>query len=256
MATKTTNLQLYKVNPATDGADTFNFDTILNANWDKLDAHAATRADTRLSNLDTGALEGKVKAAIQGGSLTAGDLGAVGSNQLGKPNGVATLDGTGKVPASQLPAMNYDTKGSAKAVQDNLNTHTQDTTAHVTADERSAWNGKAAGKHASQHAANGSDPVTPAAIGAAVKYSYTATIPAAGWTSSAPYTQTISVSGVTAAMTPTVDVVQGADADAAALILDAWACVSRIDTGANKITVTCYDKAPAVNIPIQLVGVV
>ena len=57
-------------------------------------------------------------------------------------------------------------------------------------------------------------------------------------------------------MTPTVDVAQGADADAAALILDAWACVSRIDTGANKITVTCYDKAPEVNIPIQLVGVV
>lgn len=209
-----------------------------------------------MSNLDAGALEGKVKAAIQGGSLTAGDLGAVGSNQLGKPGGVATLDGTGKVPASQLPAMNYDTKGSAKAVQDNLNTHTQDTTAHVTADERRAWNGKADGTHASQHAADGSDPVTPAAIGAAVKYSYTATIPATGWPSSAPYTQTITVPGVTAAMTPTVDAVQGTDADAAALILDAWACVSRIDTGANKITVTCYDKAPAVNIPIQIVGVV
>ncbi len=53
MATKTTNLQLHKVNPATDGADTFNFDTILNANWDKLDAHAVTCADTSLSNLDT-----------------------------------------------------------------------------------------------------------------------------------------------------------------------------------------------------------
>ena len=74
MATKTTNIQLHKVNPATDGADTFNFDTILNANWDKLDAHAVTCADTSLSNLDAGALEGKVKAAIQGGSLTAGEL--------------------------------------------------------------------------------------------------------------------------------------------------------------------------------------
>lgn len=209
-----------------------------------------------MSNLDAGALEGKVKAAIQGGSLTAGDLGAVGSNQLGKPGGVASLGTDGKVPAIQLPAMNFDPKGSAKAVQDNLNTHTQDTTAHVTADERRAWDGKAAGKHASQHAANGSDPVTPAAIGAAVKYYYTATIPATGWSSTAPYTQTISVSGVTAAMTPTVDVVQSGDAAAAALQLEAWACISKIETGANKITVTCYDATPEVNIPIQLAGVV
>ena len=163
-----------------------------------------------MSNLDAGALEGKVKAAIQGGSLTAGDLGAVGTDQLGKPGGAASLDGTGKVPAS----------------------HVADAVKHITAAERTAWNGKAKA------------------------YRYTATIPTAGWTSSAPYTQTISVSGVTAAMTPTVDVVQGADADAGALILDAWACVSRIDTGANKITVTCYEKTPEVNIPIQLVGVV
>ncbi len=221
MATKTTNLQLHKVNPATDGADTFNFDTILNANWDKLDAHAVTCADTSLSNLDAGALEGKVKAAIQGGSLTAGDLGAVGADQLGKPGGAASLDGTGKVPASQLPEMGYAPVS-----------HVADAVKHITAAERTAWNGKANA------------------------YRYTATIPAAGWPSSAPYTQTITVPGVTAAMTPTVDIVQGTDADAAALILDAWACVSRIDTGANKITVTCYDKAPEVNIPIQLVGVV
>ena len=221
MATKTTNLQLHKVNPTTDGADTFNFDTILNANWDKLDEHAVTCADTSLSNLDAGALEGKIKAAIQGGSLTAGDLGAVGADQLGKPGGAASLDGTGRVTASQLPEMGYAPVS-----------HVTDAVKHITAAERTAWNGKANA------------------------YRYTVTIPAAGWPSSAPYTQTITVPGVTAAMTPTVDIVQGTDADAAALILDAWACISRIDTGANKITVTCYDKAPEVNIPIQLVGVV
>lgn len=33
--------------------------------------------------------------------------------------------------------------------------------------DRAAWNGKAAGKHASQHGKNGADPITPAAIGAA-----------------------------------------------------------------------------------------
>lgn len=42
--------------------------------------------------------------------------------------------------------------------------HNQSVDAH--ADIREALNGKAAGKHASQHGANGSDPLTPNAIGA------------------------------------------------------------------------------------------
>ena len=40
------------------------------------------------------------------------------------------------------------------------------TVKHITATERKNWDGKAAGKHASQHGANGSDPITPDAIGA------------------------------------------------------------------------------------------
>ena len=56
--------------------------------------------------------------------------------------------------------------GAAAAVQRNLTAHAGNTTVHVTSAERTAWNGKAAGTHASQHGANGSDPVTPDAIGA------------------------------------------------------------------------------------------
>ena len=56
--------------------------------------------------------------------------------------------------------------GAAAAVQSNLTTHAGNTTVHVTSAERTAWNSKAAGTHASQHGANGSDPVTPDAIGA------------------------------------------------------------------------------------------
>ena len=37
-------------------------------------------------------------------SLTADDVGAIPASQKGKPNGVAELDGTGKVPAAQLPS--------------------------------------------------------------------------------------------------------------------------------------------------------
>ncbi len=56
--------------------------------------------------------------------------------------------------------------GAAAEVQSNLTAHAGNTTVHVTSEEKTAWNGKAAGTHASQHGANGSDPITPTAIGA------------------------------------------------------------------------------------------
>ncbi|AKA68561.1 hypothetical protein [Clostridium scatologenes] len=45
MASNTTRLNLYKANPVTDKDDTFNIDTILNDNWDKIDANVAKLAD-------------------------------------------------------------------------------------------------------------------------------------------------------------------------------------------------------------------
>lgn len=45
----------------------------------------------------------------------------------GQANGVASLDGTGKVPSAQLPAMDYDPAGSAATVQTNLDAHTGNT---------------------------------------------------------------------------------------------------------------------------------
>jgi hypothetical protein len=42
MAGNTPILDLYKKDPATDGADTFNVKTMMNDNWDKIDvAHGA-----------------------------------------------------------------------------------------------------------------------------------------------------------------------------------------------------------------------
>ena len=65
-------------------------------------------------------------------SYTANDVSAVPAEEKGAPEGVATLGADGKVPTGQLPAMDY-----------------------------------APSTHASQHASDGSDPITPAAIGAA-----------------------------------------------------------------------------------------
>ena len=126
--------------------------------------------------------------------------------------------------------------GAAAAVQSNLTAHAGNTTVHVTAAQKTAWNSKAAGTHASQHGANGSDPVTPDAIGAIASTAkgtaggvaalgtdgkvpasqlpeissvktYTATI-GTTWTedsNTGVKTQSVAIAGVTAQNTATVD---------------------------------------------------
>ena len=65
-------------------------------------------------------------------TYAASEVGAIPTTEKGAANGVATLGADGKVPTTQLPSMNY-----------------------------------APSTHASQHGSSGSDPITPAAIGAA-----------------------------------------------------------------------------------------
>lgn len=45
------------------------------------------------------------KLTGSGTALSAADVGAVSTSDKGKPNGVATLDNTGKVPETQLPPL-------------------------------------------------------------------------------------------------------------------------------------------------------
>lgn len=56
-----------------------------------------------------------------------------------------------------------------KNVNDDLTSHEGDSISHITAEERELWNDRTPLVHASQHATGGSDPVTPAAIGAVAK---------------------------------------------------------------------------------------
>lgn len=83
---------------------------------------------------------GAVKPA--NGDYTADMVGAIPASAKGTGGGVASLDQDGKVPSEQLPDMNYDEKGAAEKVQENLDSHAEDSTAHVTAQERETWNGK------------------------------------------------------------------------------------------------------------------
>lgn len=118
MSLKTKILGLFKYDPDKDGASTFNIKQALNDNWDKLDNEVAARVKTT-------ELAAEVKKTVKGGGLTASDLGAVSAADKGQAGGIAGLGADGKVPASQLPAMNYEGKGA-------VDTHNKSTTAHKT----------------------------------------------------------------------------------------------------------------------------
>lgn len=77
------------------------------------------------------------------------------------------------------------------------------------------------------------------------------------WTGEeAPYTQNISVSGMTEDMNPIVDIVLPDDTQQALDIMAAWEFVDKITTGNGNITVTCFKDKPEVNIPIQIKAVI
>lgn len=116
MSLKTKILGLFKYDPDKDGASTFNIKQALNDNWDKLDNEVAARVKST-------ELAAEVKKTVKGGSLTASDLGAVSAADKGKAGGIAGLGADGKVPSSQLPAMNYEGKGA-------VDTHNKSSTAH------------------------------------------------------------------------------------------------------------------------------
>lgn len=70
MSKTTTNLGLFQYDPETDGSKTFNIDTALNKNWDKVDEADGNNLKQR---------------------------------EKGTPSGVATLDGAGRLEQSEIP---------------------------------------------------------------------------------------------------------------------------------------------------------
>ncbi len=81
---------------------------------------------------------------------------------------------------------------------------------------------------------------------------YTTTITTTWTGTTAPYTQSISIPGISASDTPIVDAVLSSTLATAQAEESAWNCVSKIVTDANKIVVTCNKKKPTTAIPIQL----
>ncbi len=79
-----------------------------------------------------------------------------------------------------------------------------------------------------------------------------ATLPASGWSATAPYTQTVSVVGLLATDTPLADVTLSSNAAVAVTELEAYGLVGRMDALSGALKATCYEEKPATALTIQL----
>lgn len=82
-------------------------------------------------------------------------------------------------------------------------------------------------------------------------------VPSSGWSSSAPYTQNISVSGVleTDRLIIGIYIQDGTTPADVKAQTKAYSCVDRVVSGAGKLTVYCYNKKPVTDFRIQMKGV-
>ncbi len=95
------------------------------------------------------------------------------------------------------------------------------------------------------------DPTINEAL-AKLAHTTSITVPSSGWSSSAPYTQTVSVSGVTASMNIEYALSPTASTEAAA---EGFGFISTMETGNGTVTFKCITDKPTVNLPIVLKGV-
>ena len=84
-------------------------------------------------------------------------------------------------------------------------------------------------------------------------------LPASGWSGSAPYTQTVSVSGMTADWVPGIPtVVLGSSVDVSTLLAatEALGCIKMITSAAGTLTFTAPEDKPGVSLTLRVPGMV
>lgn len=84
------------------------------------------------------------------------------------------------------------------------------------------------------------------------RFTATATLSTTWSGSAAPYTQTVTVSGILASDTPHVAPVYSATLATALAQKEAWAKVSNAESAAGGIKFTCFEEKPTTAIPIQI----
>lgn len=80
----------------------------------------------------------------------------------------------------------------------------------------------------------------------------TATILASSWTSTVPYTQTVSVEGIAVEDKPHISPVYSDNLEVALAQKESWGMVSRAKTNSNTIIFMCFEDKPTADIDVQI----
>lgn len=118
---------------------------------------------------------------------------------------------------------------------------------------KDTWQTSVINTHASTHATGGSDPITPASIGAAAQSTtVTATLSAASWTGdAAPYSYSLSVSGVTE--TSNQEILPAIDITAEQLEALQAANIQDGGQAAGSVTLKAFGDVPTIDIPVRVI---
>lgn len=85
------------------------------------------------------------------------------------------------------------------------------------------------------------------------KNDLTCTALSSNWVgSSAPYTQTITVNGLTASLNPIIDVIISSDTETGLSEEEQWSYITKATTGVNSLTLYCYRYKPTINLNILI----
>ena len=77
-------------------------------------------------------------------------------------------------------------------------------------------------------------------------------VPASGWSASAPYTQSVSVSGLLATDNPHVFPVYSDTLATAANQAESWAMVSTATTSSGSLTLKCFEDNPTADLTLMV----
>lgn len=95
-------------------------------------------------------------------------------------------------------------------------------------------------------------PFKVQAGGGDLKVDLTCTALASGWSNTVPYTQTVSVSGITSTLNPLIDVVISNTVETGLEEEQQFSYITKATTNTNSITFYCYKTKPTIDLNIMI----